>query len=172
MLGSCVWKPGERQAIPTSCIPSDALAVNGAEGLEFIPEELFGVLEVRSSFRGRCREAGTSGDEGGSFFTMILGGWPDLTLIMASVGGAWIGVARPKKKKWNTMHQEVTTYEFGERRLPSGECRCGAAPSLITTGALGVAVGDLRSEFGGDECGALDGAKVGYADLGLISCCE
>jgi len=30
----------------------------------------------RSSFRGLCREVGKSGDEGGSFFTIIFGGAP------------------------------------------------------------------------------------------------
>ena len=38
ILGSWVWKPGERQASPTSCIPRLPLsrAVNGADGREVI----------------------------------------------------------------------------------------------------------------------------------------
>lgn len=59
----------------------------------------------RSSFRGRCREVGRSGEEGGSFFTKILGGTPfrekfgepfdagvDLGLPLP-VRCAWFGVA-------------------------------------------------------------------------------
>ena len=36
MLGSWVWKPGERHAMPTSCIPRLplSLAVKGADGRE------------------------------------------------------------------------------------------------------------------------------------------
>lgn len=30
----------------------------------------------RSSFRGLCRDVGMSGEDGGSFFTIILGGTP------------------------------------------------------------------------------------------------
>ena len=80
MLGSCVWKPGDRHAKPTSCIPRLALAlslaVNGADGLEDIPAwALLGVLDVRSNLLGRCRAvAGTSGEGGGSFLTIIFGG--------------------------------------------------------------------------------------------------
>jgi hypothetical protein len=66
-------------------MPSAALAVNGADGLEFMPLAP-GVLDVRSSLRGRCLDvAGTSGEEGGSFFTTILGGCPDFALAMLSI---------------------------------------------------------------------------------------
>jgi hypothetical protein len=34
------------------------------------------VFLERSSFRGLCREVGKSGEEGGSFFTIIFGGTP------------------------------------------------------------------------------------------------
>lgn len=83
MLGSCVWKPGERQASPTSCMPRFPLSrVNGADGREELPAPASLLLELRSSLRGRCRDVcGTSGDDGGSFFTMILGGCPARELL-------------------------------------------------------------------------------------------
>ncbi len=72
MVGSRVWKPGDRKASLTSTIarPPVSLAVKGADGLEDIAAWLWEV-----------EFAGTSGDEGGSFFTMILGG-PCLALYM------------------------------------------------------------------------------------------
>lgn len=76
IVGSCVTKPGERHAKPTSWIPSAPLSleVSGPVPLEveFAALELF--LE-RSSFRGRCRDVGRPGDVG-SFLTIILGGTP------------------------------------------------------------------------------------------------
>ena len=77
IVGSWVWKPGDRHAKPTSCIarPPLSLAVKGAEGRDDTapcPDE---VLDDRSNFRGLCLEvAGTSGEPGGSFFTIIFGG--------------------------------------------------------------------------------------------------
>ena len=85
IVGSCVWKPGERHARPTSCItsPELSLAVKGAEGLADCAAWFCDVLDDRSSLRGLWREvAGTSGEDGGSFFTTILGGaWRDLYMV-------------------------------------------------------------------------------------------
>jgi hypothetical protein len=80
MVGSWVWKPGERTAIPASCIPIPSLAVSGvADGLDESPAEAAAMFVERSSLRGRCRELfGRDGDAGGSFFTMILGALPEL----------------------------------------------------------------------------------------------
>ncbi len=62
--------------------PPLSLAVKGADGLDDIATWLCDVLEDRSNFRGLCLEVtGTSGEEGGSFLTMILGG-PCLDLDM------------------------------------------------------------------------------------------
>ena len=88
IVGSWVWKPGERHANPTSCIASPplSLAVSGADGRDDIEPWVWDVLVERSSFRGRCRElAGTSGEEVSSFFTMIFGGRPCLALNTISV---------------------------------------------------------------------------------------
>lgn len=83
MVGSWVWKPGERTAIPASCIPIPSLAVSGvADGLDESPAGAAAMLVERSSLRGRCRELlGRDGDEGGSFFTMILGAFPELRVL-------------------------------------------------------------------------------------------
>ena len=84
MVGSWVWKPGDRQANPTSTMASPplSLAVKGADGLDDVAFWLWEVLEDKSNFLGLCLEvAGTSGDEGGSFFTTIFGG-PCLALCM------------------------------------------------------------------------------------------
>ncbi len=70
MAGSCVTKPGERHARPTSWMPRPSLAVRGRA----VP----GVVEFaappldKSSLLGRCRGVGSG--EPGSFFTMIFGG--------------------------------------------------------------------------------------------------
>jgi len=74
IVGSCVTNPGDRHANPTSVIPrpllSTPLEVNAPpEG--FVPL----AFRERSSFRGRCREVGKSG-EVGSFLTTICGGAP------------------------------------------------------------------------------------------------
>lgn len=61
--------------------PPLSLAVRGADGRDRAVDGLCDVVEDKSSFRGRCRDVvGTSGDDGGSFFTMILGGGPCLAL--------------------------------------------------------------------------------------------
>ena len=82
ILGSCVWKPGERQANPTSCMPRLALSrVNGADGLEDAPACASFELPVRSSLRGLCRAVTGCSGEDGSFLTMIFGAvWPGLFL--------------------------------------------------------------------------------------------
>lgn len=64
--------PGDKQARPTSWIPSPSLDVNGRAVCGVLPVVDMVFLD-RSSFRGRWRVAGSSGDPG-SFFTMILGG--------------------------------------------------------------------------------------------------
>lgn len=67
IVGSCVWNPGDKHANPTSCIdvPTDCLELRGAG--------MF-VVVFKSSLRGRCRAFGPrEGEEGGSFFTIILG---------------------------------------------------------------------------------------------------
>lgn len=76
IVGSCVTNPGERHASPMSVTPSpESIPLDvkpPAEGLAL----LWDVFLERSSFRGRWREVGRSGEEGGSFFTIILGGAP------------------------------------------------------------------------------------------------
>lgn len=90
-----MWKPGERQARPTSWNEAESLELMGPEGRAVRAPEEWTMLELvdRSSRRGRCREVVMSGDEG-SFFTTILGaGWPrdlldEVRLEMASrLGG-------------------------------------------------------------------------------------
>jgi hypothetical protein len=74
IAGSCVMKPGERHASPISATPSpESIPLDvkpPADGLELPSAEFC----ERSSFRGRWREAGNSGEDGGSFFTIICGG--------------------------------------------------------------------------------------------------
>jgi hypothetical protein len=78
IVGSCVLKPGERHATPTSCRRSPALSldVSGpADGrAESAPAGApFDMLELeRLSRLGRCRPVGRSGDVG-SFLTMTFG---------------------------------------------------------------------------------------------------
>lgn len=70
-----MWKPGDRQARPTSC---RSLPVDRPEGLAVRAPDEWTMCEwelERSRRRGRCREVVMSGDEG-SFFTMILGAGP------------------------------------------------------------------------------------------------
>lgn len=51
MAGSSVWKPGDKQAKPTSCILSPSLPVNGvAEGRELMPAEMAAVFVFKSNF--------------------------------------------------------------------------------------------------------------------------
>lgn len=67
IVGSCVWKPGDKHANPTSCIEAlpDGLELRGAG---------MAVVVFKSSFLGLCRAFGArEGDEGGSFLTIILG---------------------------------------------------------------------------------------------------
>lgn len=97
MVGSCVWKPGDKQANPTSCIPMPSLAVMGVrEGRELSGAGMEDVFVFRSSLRGRCLELpGNEGDEGGSFLTVILGGFvllPDLGERLPSTGDLSFGV--------------------------------------------------------------------------------
>jgi hypothetical protein len=83
MVGSWVWKPGERTAIPASCNAIPSLAVSGvADGLDERPAGAAAIFVERSSFRGRCRELlGRDGDDGGSFLTTILGAVPELRVL-------------------------------------------------------------------------------------------
>lgn len=56
--------------------PFSPLEVNWpADGLE-VPAFVVDVFFDKSSLRGLWREVGRSGEEGGSFFTIILGGTP------------------------------------------------------------------------------------------------
>lgn len=67
IVGSWVWKPGDRHAIPTSCIeaPADGLELSGAGTF---------VVVFKSSFLGLWRAFGArEGEDGGSFFTIIFG---------------------------------------------------------------------------------------------------
>lgn len=51
-----------------------------ADGLDESPAGA--IFVERSSFRGRCREPlGREGEEGGSFFTIILGALPELRAL-------------------------------------------------------------------------------------------
>lgn len=71
--GSSVWKPGDRQASPTWCIPRPSLAVMGPAG-----PRTESVLADKSSLRGLGRGcwADMLGEDGGSFLTTILGALP------------------------------------------------------------------------------------------------
>lgn len=75
MAGSCVWKPGDRQARPTSWIarPAESRAVRGADGRAVCGPRAPGVLDERSSLLGRGRADCMLG-EPGSFLTLIIGG--------------------------------------------------------------------------------------------------
>ena len=65
--------------MPASCSAIPSLAVSGvADGLDERPPGAAAMFVERSSLRGRCRELfGRVGDEGGSFFTTILGALPE-----------------------------------------------------------------------------------------------
>lgn len=69
--------------MPASCIAIPSLAVRGvADGLDERPDGAAAMFVDRSSFRGRCRELlGREGEEGGSFFTTILGALPELRAL-------------------------------------------------------------------------------------------
>lgn len=75
MAGSCVWKPGDRHARPTSWIarPAESRAVRGADGRAVCGPRAPGVLDERSSLLGRGRADCMLG-EPGSFLTLIIGG--------------------------------------------------------------------------------------------------
>lgn len=73
IAGSWVWKPGDKQASPTSCIARPSRPVNG-------PREVC-VLDVmeRSSLRGRWRVPDCRlGEAGGSFLIEIFDAGPPL----------------------------------------------------------------------------------------------
>ena len=72
ILGSCVWKPGEIHARPTSCITRPLLPVRGViDGRGVMAGGPAVVLVCRSSFRGRCFAVlPTVGEDGGSFLTI------------------------------------------------------------------------------------------------------
>lgn len=69
--------------MPASCSAIPSLAVSGvADGLDESPAGAAAMFVERSSFRGRCRELlGKDGDDGDSFFTMILGALPELRVL-------------------------------------------------------------------------------------------
>ena len=77
MPGSLVWKPGDRQAKPTSWIarPADSREVSGAEGRAVGGAPVVAVLEDRSSLLGRGREDCMAGERG-SFLMLTVGGAP------------------------------------------------------------------------------------------------
>lgn len=74
MVGSWVWKPGDRQASPTSCMMvALSFELMGAGRAVRAPDECTMVWLVERSRRlGRWREVVRSGDDG-SFLTTILG---------------------------------------------------------------------------------------------------
>lgn len=72
MIGSWVWKPGDRHARPTSCIRTPSRAVIGPFGGRTWRPLEDGRLVERSNLRGRGRLLPMRGDEGGSFLTVIL----------------------------------------------------------------------------------------------------
>lgn len=81
MVGSWVWKPGDRQASPTSCIEALSFPVKGADGRAERAPELGSVVD-KSNRRGLWREVVRSGEEG-SFLTTILGlGAPPRALLI------------------------------------------------------------------------------------------
>jgi hypothetical protein len=136
-------------------------AVNEPDGLDGRPAEfLEGVVEVRSSLRGRCRAlTACSGGDGGSFFTMIFGGWPERVLIdMVSLGSG-------------PSSNVVETHEFGDDRFASGDEPPAAVPSADAA-LWFAALGERRSALEA-VVSAVD-ATVGCVDLGLSSCwtCE
>jgi hypothetical protein len=115
MVGSWVWKPGERTAMPASCSAIPSRAVSGvADGLEERPAGAAAMLVVRSSLRGRCRELlGRVGDEGGSFLTTILGALPEPRDLERGGGVRGIPLIREKGGKMGTAARrgQLTTWE-------------------------------------------------------------
>ena len=105
MAGSCVWKPGERHAKPTSCIakPAESRDVKGADGLPVDGPRPLVVLEVRSSRFGRGLADCIVGDPG-SFFTLIMGGAPFRALCISQ------SVFRPSL----LYARKPQTYELGD----------------------------------------------------------
>lgn len=100
MIGSWVTNPGDRQARPTSWMPSPSLAVRGPLAVAgLLPEAELEFLE-RSSFLGRWRGACKSG-EPGSFFTMILGAPPAFREALGDdfvvAAGAPLGLPLPER---------------------------------------------------------------------------
>lgn len=88
IVGSCVKKPGDKQARPTSCMPM-LLASRAVRGLAD-GREVTGWAAVvdpldRSSRRGRGRDVESSGEAAGSFLTIIFGGLPGRDLVHLSV---------------------------------------------------------------------------------------
>lgn len=85
MSGSWVTKPGDRQAMPTSLIPSPLVSRAVSGRAEPGTPLLVDVFLERSSLLGRCLAVGGGGGGGGccctsgepgSFLTMILGAEP------------------------------------------------------------------------------------------------
>lgn len=75
IMGSWVWNPGDKHAIPTVCMVSPSRAVMGPPGGRADRPPEVGRLVERSSFRGRGRVCVCiAGEEGGSFLTITLGG--------------------------------------------------------------------------------------------------
>ncbi len=170
IVGSWVANPGERQAKPTSCMPSpvpsravsglaDVREVSGC-GLDADPP-----LE-RSSLRGRCRAVDSSGEPAGSFLTMILGGCPARALHSDQ---------RPTSREWCIRK----TYDRGDTRssapclgdasLDPGGGGGGGGGALLDAGLAGAAAEACGSRLVADDADEDDdGARFGYP-LGLTS---
>ena len=75
---------------------------------------------MRSSLRGRCLAVvGPSGEEGGSFFTIIFGGWPCLALYITL--DLLCMIVAFDRVRWSRLTKEETV---------SHQVRSFAAPPL------------------------------------------
>lgn len=104
--GSSVWKPGDRQASPTWCIPRPSLAVMGPAG-----PRTESVLADRSSLRGLGRGllAVMLGEDGGSFLTTILGALLLCTALVSIYLRRAFQPQKPLTKKASSSRQGTTS---------------------------------------------------------------
>lgn len=134
MAGSCVTKPGDKQASPTSIIPSPSLSPGSLAVCA--PEPARPPLE-RSSFRGRWRGGGITGDPG-SFLTTILGAVEELGALRAlgddlECWPALVGLPLPVRVTFGVD-------EDAAWRVAAGEVDGGGA-SATAGGALAAVAG-------------------------------
>lgn len=154
ILGSFVWKPGDRHARPTSCMasPADSLAdVNGAEGRAVCGPRPVAELEERSSRFGLGRADCMLG-EPCSFLILIIGGGP---LRRLAIEVSDMSSRKQGKSAW--------TYELGEIFPPDvgrslERLRSPDAGEALLLARLDAGSAAIAALFGGAE--AADGARA------------